>query len=502
LKGLIFLLWGDQMVPTKHISMKEVIDQAVRNNSHSVRCYLCNDSGNKDRFIDRYGDNVIFSAGKWYIWNGKIWQKDENEKSLYELIEETVKDIFNDAQTAQTHTESAQLGKWASSSLNANRLKAMKGLVEKALSLPIAQLDSFVQLIQLQEGKVLDCQTLEVRDTQRDDYLTLSCNVSYDPSARAPRWERFIEEISYDPATKASDPAWMKYVQVVMGTALSGVVDHQMAWFFYGAGANGKSTLLNTIAHLLGDYSRKLPASSLMAKKYSSGGTASNDIAMLRGARLAVTSETSGTSWFDDALIKDLCGGDKISCRFLYQDFFEFVPQFTLIMYGNSRPRLRHVDGGMTRRLKMVPFDFHSDKREDLLSIFLGTEKTGILNWLIEGLRIFNEIGVEGLIQLEPDRVRNETSEYFHDQDKVRLFLDDMCNCDNIRDGESAGVTELYTAFRKWCENVGEQPFSKREFSKQLESKGFKQERTSSRRFWKGISLRKGYGIYDYPEYF
>ena len=478
--------------------MTELIDQAVRNNSNSVQRYLCNDSGNKDRFVDRYGDNVIFSSGKWYIWNGEIWQKDENEKSLYELIEVTVKGIYNDASNAQTHSESAQLGKWATSSLNANRLKAMKGLVEKALSLPITRLDSDVQLIQLQGGKVLDCQTLEVRDTRRDDYLTLSCDVGYDPTAIAPRWERFIEEISYDPATMAPDPAWMKYIQVVMGTALSGVVDHQMAWFFYGAGANGKSTLLNTIAHILGDYSRKLPASSLMAKKYSSGGSASNDIAMLRGARLAITSETSGTSWFDDALIKDLCGGDKISCRFLYQNFFEFAPQISLIMYGNSRPRLRHVDGGMMRRLKMVPFDFCSDKREDLLSIFLGTEKTGILNWLIEGLRIFNDIGVEGLIKLEPNRVRNETVEYFHDQDKIRLFLDDMCIFDHVCDSESAGVTDLYSGFRKWCENVGEQPFSQREFVKQLELKGFKQERTSSRRFWKGISLQKDNGIYDY----
>ena len=182
-------------------------------------------------------------------------------------------------------------------------------------------------------GGVIDLRTGEIRDHQPSDYMTKMTAV--EPDGACPLWRKFLNRIF------AGDAELIAYVQRVAGYTLTGSTRDHAMFFGFGTGANGKSVFINTISGILGDYHRTAAIETFTASKFDRHPT---DLAGLRGARLVTAIETEEGRRWDEAKIKTLTGGDKISARFMRQDYFEFSPQFKLMIAGNRKPSLRSVD--------------------------------------------------------------------------------------------------------------------------------------------------------------
>lgn len=462
------------------VEIQNTLQSAARyGDANPLPQYYLTDLGNVERFLDVYGQDILYCGdmGKWIIWRDGRWKVDDGEVLITEWCAESARSILCEALLMPYGDERKSILRWWGQSESCYRLNELKRLLESNVYVPINDLDSIPDILQVNNG-VIDLNTGSFREAKREDRLTRCCNVAYDPDAQCPGFMQFLIEISMD------DCDWICYLQTVLGLTLSGRTDYQQLWFLHGGGANGKSTLLNIISHLLGDYSWKLESASLMQRR---GDRIRNDLAALKGKRFVHCSETSEGQWMDAELVKDLTGGDVVTARFLNREYFQYRPQFTLIMYGNSRPRLQHVDEGIRRRVKMIPFDFRAETPDEhLFNRLINTELPGILNWLLEGLMRYNSIGVNGLKALEPVRVKVETDDYFNDNDRIKHFLEECCNTE-VEKGTPPST--LYAAFHGWCDDAGMKPYSRQEFNRQLEKRGFDRSRTNNERYWKFLSI-------------
>jgi len=250
------------------------------------------------------------------------------------------------------------------------------------------------------------------------------------------------------------------------------------------AGANGKSVFLSTIAGLLGDYAKAAPASAFTATSTEQHPT---DVAGLRGARFVTAIETEDGRWWAEAKIKSLTGGDRITARFMRQDFFEYVPQFKFLVAGNHKPGLRSVDEAIRRRLYLIPFTVTIDERErdPDLAEKLKAEYPGILRWAIEGCLAWQRDGLN-----PPDIVRSATSDYLAAEDAIGRWIGDRCS---LGGGRWTAGASLFADWQQWCDQTGERPGTQKRFTQGLQAKGIQQDRAGAdgTRGFVGIALRE-----------
>ena len=214
----------------------------------------------------------------------------------------------------------------------------------------------------------------------------------------------------------ANDDAMVSYLQKAIGYALSGRVDEQCLFIFSGFGANGKSTVLETIRGMLGDYARHTPSCTLLMNNMA----VRNDLARLSGARLVSAVEIGMGKKLDEALVKQLTGGDPITSRFLFQEYFEHRPTFKLFMAVNHMPEIRGVDHGIWRRIRLIPFNvIIKDEEMDRELVYkLAKELPGILAWAVQGCLEWQENGL-GM----PDTSLSALREYREETDKITDFV-------------------------------------------------------------------------------
>jgi putative DNA primase/helicase len=273
------------------------------------------------------------------------------------------------------------------------------------------------------------------------------------------------------------------FLQRVIGYSLTGSTREHALFFWYGTGANGKSVFVSTISCLLGDYAKTAPASSFTASATEQHPT---DLAGLRGARFVTAIETEDGARWAESKIKSLTGGDKIAARFMRCDFFEFIPEFKLVIAGNHKPGLRSVDEAIRRRLHLVPFTITipEEERDPRLIEKLKAEFPGILAWAIQGCLEWQHHGLN-----PPAIVRNATADYLAGEDAIGRWLEDDCTSEEVCWTSGAA---LFLDYRSWCERAGERPTSPKRLTQALEGRGFVQKRTSSARGFSGIGLRGG----------
>ena len=233
------------------------------------------------------------------------------------------------------------------------------------------------------------------------------------PGTPHPLWSAFLDRIT------GGDGEFQAFLQRFFGYCATGSTVEHVFVFAYGTGANGKSTLLNTIRGIFGEYTTIADIGTFIA---SSNDRHPTDLAKLDGARLVVAQETQKGRQWDEAKIKALTGGDKMSARFMRQDFFDFTPKFKLFVTGNYKPRLESVDEAMRRRLLLLPFTVQipPEDRDPDLADKLKTEWPAILRWILDGCGEWRRIGLR-----PPQSVTDATKEYFNDQDIVQQWLDD-----------------------------------------------------------------------------
>jgi putative DNA primase/helicase len=271
------------------------------------------------------------------------------------------------------------------------------------------------------------------------------------------------------------------YLQRAIGYSLTGNAGEQCLFFLHGHGSNGKSTFIESLTTLLGDFSVKTPIESLLVKK--GGGGIPNDLARLNGVRLVTASEVDDGNRLNESLVKDLTGGDTISARFLHGEFFDFKPIFKLWMFGNHKPIIRGTDKGMWRRVHLIEFGvtISPDEKDRLLPEKLRNELPGILAWAVQGCLNWQKEGLN-----PPPKVLKATAEYQAEMDILGVFISERCT---IGDGLKASAKELYAAYKTWALDSGEFVATQRRFGQSLTERGFQRVRKTDGIWWHGITV-------------
>ncbi|MFN3077186.1 MAG: phage/plasmid primase, P4 family, partial [Alphaproteobacteria bacterium] len=260
----------------------------------------------------------------------------------------------------------------------------------------------------------------------------------------------------------------------------TGFVSEQKLVFFHGIGANGKSTLLNIMARILGGYAMSLPFASLIQDDFKRGSEPSPDLARLPAVRMVRASEAEKGSRFSEATIKMMTGGEEMTVRHLNRDFFDFAPVFKLVLSGNHRPTIRGQDHGIWRRLMLVPFLVTITKPDKRLDDDLWAERAGILNWMLDGTRMWLETGLD-----PPPEVCQATDEYRSDSDRLGQFLNSWTVS---TDGVRVQARALYDAYVLWCAENADEPVSMTLFGRMLVERGLAKEKVGVM-FYVGLEL-------------
>ena len=327
-------------------------------------------------------------------------------------------------------------------------------------------------------GGVTDLKTGRMRPHERADRMTKITTAT--PGGDCPIWRRFLDEVT------GGDKELQAYLQRMVGYALTGSTREHALFFLYGTGANGKSVFVNTLATILGDYATNAPMDTFMETRTDRHPT---DMAGLRGARFVSAIETEQGRRWAESKVKNLTGGDKISARFMRQDFFEFFPQFKLFVAGNHKPAIRNIDEAMKRRLHLIPFTITvpPERRDKHLQQKLLAERDGILAWAVQGCLDWQRLG-----RLDPpQRVVEATEEYFEAEDALGRWLEERC----VRTANAKSLTaELFNDWKQWAEAAGEFIGSQRRFSDLLITRGLEKWRNSL-----GVRGFQGIGLKDPP---
>lgn len=303
----------------------------------------------------------------------------------------------------------------------------------------------------------------------RADMITKVADVNYDPDAKCPDFRAFLEKVQPDPTMRLFLQVAHAYALLVSGN------DEQIVLFHYGQGANGKSVFIETIGRLAGIYRAVVSPETFTGDQQKQGQQASPDIARLHNTNLVTVEELPRGIGLKENMIKAASGGTKLVARFLQKEFFEFDPRFTTVMSGNDMPQVSGTDYGIWRRLKIVPWRVTIPEGErvpfgEMLRRF-DAERSGILNWLIEGLMLWL---ANGLTPYLPAEVRSFTKDYREERDQVGVFVE---SCLNKVEGFKVQASDVYNAYEKWCKANGLKPYQQTAFGLRLNALGIRKEK-------------------------
>lgn len=439
--------------------------------------FRLDDTGNAERFNSQHGDKVRYdhTRGKWLLYNRQYWEADETGQ-VDQLAKVTVRSLYDEAARAAAAGNdnlAAELSKSARTSGSASKRAAMLTLVksEPPIAITHKELNRDPYLVACTNGTI-DLRTGQLRPADPADLITRCLPVAYDPAASCPLWLAFLGRIMPETANRV-------FLQKAVGVALSGDMV-QSLFFLYGMGANGKSTFVETILSLLGEYAAKTNAETLLQQDRRG---VPNDVAALVGKRLVVASELPDGRRLNESQVKDLTGGDSITARFLNQEFFTFRPEFKLWMYGNHKPVITGTDDGIWRRIRLIPFTVQipESEQDSQLAVKLRAELPGILAWAVEGWRLYQAEGLN-----PPADVTQATAAYRSESDALGQFLDD---CTIEGQGYIVGSSGLYKVYSEWTATNGMGTLSNVRFARALQERGFTKEREMGGVFWHGLGL-------------
>lgn len=427
------------------------------------------------RFSERHENDLRYIAakGQWFKWDGMRWCPEPTHLA-FDLARESCR---ADAET---------YGNGKPPPVTAQMVAAVERMAKadrrQAATLDLFDADEWL-FNSATEGDMLTAQTFDLRigigrPPSPDDYITkrTACAAA-PPGTPHPLWTFFLDKIT------AGNAELQKFLQRYIGYCCTGDTSEHVFIFAYGTGANGKGTFINTVVKIFGDYATVADVGTFIASNQERHPT---DMAKLHGARLVVAQETQKGRRWDEAKIKTMTGGDKITARFMRQDFFDFIPTFKLFITGNHKPRLENVDEAMRRRLLLVPFTVQipPEERDPDLPEKLKTEWPAILRWCLDGCGEWRRIGLA-----PPDLVTEATKSYFDDQDVLREWLDD---CTEDR-GPFAFTTstQLYASWKQWCDDRGLVPGTVKALSDGLTDRGRVPKRTNRGRGFQSLVLKE-----------
>ena len=438
------------------------------------------DAGNAELFAALYQDRLRFDhkRKRWLIWRDQHWRADEDG-----ALRRYAKSTARQRAILARHLEEKEREKqrnWASVSESRPRLDAMLILAQSEVLLADAgtDWDANPWLLGVPNG-VVDLRTGNLRAGGLNDKITLVTKAAFDAHASCPRWLRFLNEI-FEGNAELIDYVWR-----AVGYSVSGNTSEQCLFLCHGQGANGKSTLLEILRFLLGEYAYNTPFSTLELQSRSS---IPNDVAALASRRLVVSSETNESSRLNEARVKALTGSDTITARLLYKEFFEFGPTAKYWLAVNHVPSVKDDSHGFWRRVRLIPFlhTFEEHQQDPHLKEELQAEAPGILAWMVSGCLEWQKRGLDC-----PQMVKSATESFRQQMDVVGEFIEDECVLDT---GAEVSSADIWATYLDYCEANREQhPLTRREFSARLEAKRLSRSRMDDRmrtRIWKGVRLK------------
>ena len=445
------------------------------------------DLGNAERLIAAHGANLRFhvNAGMWLDWTGAVWANDEAGEA-HRLAAQTVRALHREAEAAESEAAREALFKHITKSESAPRLSAMLDLAGNGsvpgVRVTVAELDCDPWLLNVVNG-TLDLRTGKLRCHDPQDFITKLAPVVYDPTAECPRWLQFLREVFQ------GDDELLGYSQRLGGYMLSGSAQEQCVNFLVGKGSNGKLVFTETWQRMLGDYAKETPFTTFLERR----DTATNDLAALVGARMVTASEGAAHKVFNEALLKQLSGGDPVTCRFLHKEFFTYTPTYKILFATNEVPRIQSQTYAVKRRVRIIPFrqtfyaleDGKEPVRDERLRDKLRAELPGILAWAVQGCLTWQKEGLR-----PPEVVMQETAALFEAMDPLADFLEEECVL-HSRALVETGV--LWRAYRGRCERE-ERPNAFKSptwFTRSLTQRdGVDLIRRSGGRYLTGVGLR------------
>jgi putative DNA primase/helicase len=400
--------------------------------------FEASEDGDARFFAEFYGDRVRFDhrQGRWLLVDDVgIWAPDRVER-----VVRLGADLMAERYRRATVLEDKRLRNWAHAGQQRKRLTNLLALARTVP--PIAdggdRWDTDPMVLGVVNG-VIDLTSGSLRLGRPEDRITMRARVAFDPAATCPLWEATVREIF------GRDDDLVAYVRRALGYSLTGDTREECLWCCWGDGANGKSTLLNTFAHVVGDYADNLSSTALEQMQRNASGAATPEIAKLPGKRFVTASEFNDTSRFNEARVKVLTGQDQVTARHLYASEFTFTLSAKLWLATNAKPKVQDDTEAFWRRLLLVPFTQSFIGREDkTLKDRLRAEAAGILAWAVRGCLEWQRHGLG-----TPDAVRAATREYRDENDALTPFLDAYCV---IAEGASVQAEPCYHAYRHWAD--------------------------------------------------
>jgi putative DNA primase/helicase len=443
------------------------------------RHYMRTDLGNAERFVDAHRDRVLWCHARksFLCWDGKRYAWDERGEAV-KLAHATARSIFHEAAEAEGEEEQKAITKWALASQNESRINAMLSQARPYLAAGMEELDRDPWLVNCQNG-TLDLRTGKLKAHDPADRSTKIVPVDYDPSAKCPRFKRFLKEALVDDEL-------IKFVKRYAGYTLTGITRERLLAILYGFGKNGKTTLVELLHEVLGDYARNTDVETLLIKKYQGVG---NDVAALKGARFVSSAEVEKGRRLAESKVKQLTGRDSVTARFLFGENFDFKPEFKLWLSTNNKPVIQGTDDAIWDRIRLIPFTqrFDGSKADPKLPDKLRNELAGVFAWMVEGCLEWQEHGLE-----EPKTVSDATKQYREERDTLAAFFEDRCV---ICEGLLTPASPLYKQYQMWCDDAGENAETQKMFGMRLRERGFVSEKIErgqhkDRKGWRGIGLR------------
>lgn len=438
------------------------------------------DLGNAERLVMLHGDNLryCYRLARWFVWTGRKWEVDEGERAE-QLASETVRHLYAAISTIEDSERREKIAGWARKSESERSLRAAVSLARSRPGIPVKpdDLDRDPWLLNCPNG-TLDLKTGHLGRHERADLITKCCAAEYDPEAVAPIFEAFLRRIF------GGNDRLARFVQRCIGYALTGDTSEQVAFIWWGAGANGKSTFVNACLDLLADYGLSTPSETLLLKHSDS---IPNDVARLKGARFVAATETEDGRRLAESKLKAMTGQDRISARFMRAEWFDFQPSFKLFLATNHKPEIKGTDWAIWRRIRLVPFTvtIPDDEQDKALGDKLRAELPGILAWAVRGCLEWQRIGLQ-----PPDEVIAATNEYRNESDQLGRFIDERCI---TGDGFQARARALYLEYKKWADGAGETVLTETAFGRRLVERGFAKEKRGSV-VYEGIGLNADAG--------
>ena len=439
------------------------------------------DTGNALRFMDRYGDIVKYSFihKKFYIYNDEVWEVDQTGK-IRLLIDAMIDSMKDEKVLVAAGVDEDEAEKMLHKHISKSRSNAAKKSIVDELKHRVSVMpedfDKDDMLLNVSNG-YLDLSSGELKPHEKNKMFSKQTNFEYSEKMTPDVWIDFLNDI-FD-----YDQELITYIQKAIGYSLTGSTKEQVMFILHGKGSNGKSIFVETISEILGSYSKNIRASSLMVKRNEG---VNNDIATLQDARLVTSSEPNEGFRFDEGLVKQLTGGDRVTARFLYGEDFEFTPKFKIWVTTNHKPIVRGTDDGIWRRLILIPFEVQipDHKKDKDLKYKLLREAPGILEWMLEGCRLWQRYGLQ-----VPKKIARAGQAYRTEMDVLELFIEE--ECERADDGK-APAGELYDLYKKWADDSGEYKMNKNKFGKKMKEK-FEYKRTKHGYFYNGLKITEKY---------